>query len=77
MFALETGGSGNEEELHDEDLSTNSSVVEQPTNINKRQTMFYKAGEKPFKPNRRFPYDRYKNKEPLVKLESKTFDEGK
>lgn len=79
MLLSEAGGSGNEEELHDEDQSTTSSVVGHPVvsnNFKVHMPTYYKSMEKSYRQNRRFSYDRYKNKEPLVKLESKTFDEG-
>lgn len=71
----EDGGSGNEEETMDEDQSTTSSVVGQGSNNYRSNPALFRMGEKPFRQARRFPYDNFRHREPLIKLESKTFDE--
>lgn len=68
-------GSGNEEELIDEDQSTTSSVVGQTTGYRVHPPML-RMGEKSYRPPKRFHYNRFRSNEPLIKLESKTFDEG-
>lgn len=63
-LAAEDCGSGNEDELQDDEQSTTSSG-----------RIVVRMGERSYRSSRRYPYDRDRSKEPLVKLESKTFDE--